>query len=184
MLFRPIYPPHRLLHQQDNRSATLQLVDVRNVPIPRSPIRSLVHVYNCEGFEEAKELPDETGERRGLFKLEFLEDHVRTLNVHPKLAPSTGLVAIGINLYVIKDELYIQHWRLVVGDPMDTFVEETSYVLSGFMSRSVEMNGHVPWKTIIVCSGFERGRQKPKAHHMHRLLHIFVFGSCKLVVDQ
>ena len=124
MLFRPIYPPHRLLHQQDNHSATLQLVGVRNVSIPRFPIRSLLHVYNCEGFEEAKELPDETGERRGLFKLEFLEDHVRTLNVHPKLAPSTGLVAIGINLYVVKDGLYIQHWRLVVGDPMDAFVEE------------------------------------------------------------
>jgi len=123
MDFRQIIPLHRALHQLDDRSTVLQLVDIRSILRPRIPTQVLVAVNNGERLEEAEELPDEVGEWRGLCKLELLKYHAPVHGVHPVLPRSTGVLAVGFDLHVVEDVFHLQCRRFVVGDPMDAYIE-------------------------------------------------------------
>ena len=79
MLLRPIITFHRIPHQLDDMFATFQLLDVRNILIPRLPADGLIQVDNDDGLEEAEEIPDEIGEWWGFFEVEFPEKHIHEL---------------------------------------------------------------------------------------------------------
>jgi len=126
MLFRPVYPLHGILHQLDNRSAILQLLDVRNILILQLLTRFLVPVDNGKGFEEKEEHPEEIGKGWGSFEAESVDHGVRMWRqgVHAKLAfSSDNPIATGVSPRFIKEVFHTQA-RLVVCDPMDAFVED------------------------------------------------------------
>jgi len=126
MLCWPIHPLHSILHQLDNRSAILQLLDVRNILILQLLARFLVPVDNSKGFEEEEELPEDISKGWGSFEAELVEHGVRMWrqSVHAKLALSTGNpMATGVSLHSI-EEIFHTQARFVVDNPMDSFVED------------------------------------------------------------
>ena len=71
-----------------------------------------------------EEPPDEISKGWRPFELEFPESHIRVPGVHEVLACSTGVAAVGVKLDIIEDVLYVQPCRLVMDNPVDTFVED------------------------------------------------------------